>query len=186
MEMKDTALVIVDMLYDFIDGSMACEGADAAVSETLAFIRSHPELPLLFVRDHHPARHCSFVEQGGPWPPHCVQGTRGAEIHEDLAPYASDEGLVFYKGEDPALEQYSGFEGKNEVGQTLGEVLRLLEIEKVLVCGIATEFCVYNTAKDILQDGFQVSVLSNCLAWVDREGHFKALEQMKQEGIRVI
>ena len=183
--MKNTALVVVDMLYDFIDGTMACEGADDAVARSLEFIKAHPELPLLFVRDHHPANHCSFAEQGGPWPPHCVQDTHGAEIHKDLAPYASDEGLVFYKGEDPMKEQYSGFEGLNEAGQSMAEVLRLMEIDKVLVCGLATEYCVRNTAEDLLKDGFKVTVLKDCLAWVEHEGHLKAIEEMKEEGIRL-
>lgn len=183
--MKDTALVIVDMLYDFIDGTMACEGADDAVRHTLDFIGTHKDLPLIFVRDHHPENHCSFAAQGGPWPPHCVQGTRGADIHADLAPLADDEGLVFFKGEDPWKEQYSGFEGLNEAGQSMAEVLRLMEIEKVIVCGIATEYCVRNTAEDLMKDGFKVTVLQDCLAWVNREGHVKALEEMKKEGIRL-
>lgn len=184
--MKDTALVVVDMLYDFIDGTLACQGADKAVANTLAFIKAHPELPRIFVRDHHPANHSSFAAQGGPWPPHCVQGTRGAQIHVDLEPYADDEGLVFFKGENPAQEQYSGYEGLNEAGQSMGEVLRLMEVEKVLICGIATEYCVRNTAEDLLKDGFKVSVLKDCLAWVDAQGHVKALEEMKKEGIRLL
>ncbi|MBO4634283.1 MAG: isochorismatase family protein [Bacteroidales bacterium] len=183
--MKDTALIVVDMLYDFIDGSLACQGADDAVARTLDFIKAHPELPRLFVLDHHPANHSSFKEYGGIWPPHCVQGTRGAQIHEDLAPYADDEGLQFFKGEDPAVEQYSGFDGRNEAGQSLAEVLRLMEIEKVLVCGIATEYCVRNTAEDLLKDGFKVTVLQDCLAWVDADGHVAALKAMAQEGIRI-
>jgi nicotinamidase-related amidase len=183
--MKNTVLVVVDMLYDFIDGSLACQGADEAVANTLAFIKKHPELPLVFIRDHHPANHSSFKEFGGIWPPHCVQGTHGAAIHEDLAPYATDEGLVFYKGEDVAVEQYSGFEGKNEAGQGMGDVLRLMETEQVLVCGIATEYCVRNTAEDLLKDGFPVTVLKDCLAWVDADGHRKALAEMEKEGIKL-
>ncbi|MBQ9192804.1 MAG: isochorismatase family protein [Bacteroidales bacterium] len=119
--MKDSALVVVDMLYDFIDGSMACQGADGAVAGTLKAIDRltagtdtdesgvHSTYPILFVRDHHPADHCSFTEQGGPWPPHCVQGTHGADVHEALLPYVKED-LTFFKGEDPAKEQYSGFE----------------------------------------------------------------------------
>ncbi len=183
--MKNTAIIVVDMLYDFIDGSMACQGADAAVANSLAFIKAHRELPLVFVRDHHPANHSSFKEFGGIWAPHCVQGTRGAQIHEDLAPFADDEGLVFFKGEDPASEQYSGFEGKNEAGQGMGEVLHLMEIDHVLVCGIATEYCVRNTAEDLLKDGFQVTVLKDCIAWVDAEGHRQALAEMEKEGIKL-
>ena len=194
---KDSALVVVDMLYDFIDGSMACLEADKAVRNTLSVIDSltsaSPEgeeyigsiYPILFVRDHHPADHCSFAAQGGPWPPHCVQGTRGADIHEDLAPYASED-LSFFKGEDKSLEQYSGFEGKNAAGQSLSEVLELLEIHKVIVCGIATEYCVRNTAEDLMKAGFEVSVLKDCLAYVDARGHEEALEAMQEEGITLI
>ena len=79
--MKNTALIVVDMLYDFIDGSLACQEADKAVENTVRFIENEHPSPILFVRDHHPAGHCSFTAQGGPWPPHCVQGTHGADIH---------------------------------------------------------------------------------------------------------
>ena len=195
--MKDSALVVVDMLYDFIDGSMACQGADGAIAGTLKAIEKltagmdtdetgvHSTYPVLFVRDHHPAGHCSFTEQGGPWPPHCVQGTRGADVHEALAPYVKED-LTFFKGEDPAREQYSGFEGVNPAGQSLGEVLHLLDIQHVLVCGIATEYCVRNTAEDLLKDGFDVSVLKDTLAWVDATGHAEALQAMEQEGIHIL
>ena len=197
MVMKDSALVVVDMIYDFIDGSLACQGADTAIENTLKYIDKETSgidpddtgvrsiYPILFVRDHHPEKHCSFAEQGGPWPPHCVQGTRGAEIHEALKPYASED-LTFFKGEDPAKEQYSGFEGKNPAGQSLQEVLELLDIKNVVVCGIATEYCVRNTAEDLLKAGFKVYVLKDCLAYVDAKGHVEALDAMAAEGIKLI
>ena len=128
--MKDVALVVVDMLYDFIDGSMACANAENAVRETVKYIEEKGSaaqdgddvitaaFPTLFVCDHHPADHCSFKEQGGPWPSHCVQNTRGAEIHDDLKPYV-EEALTFYKGYRKDTEQYSGFEGINDAGQSL-------------------------------------------------------------------
>ena len=196
-KLKDSALVVVDMLYDFIDGSMACQGAEGAIEGTLKAIDRLTAgtdadetgvvstYPILFIRDHHPANHCSFAAQGGPWPPHCVQGTRGAEIHKDLLPFAEEE-LCFNKGEDPSREQYSGFEGKNEAGQSLGEVLGLMEIDNVVVCGIATEFCVRNTAEDLLKAGFKVTVLKDCIAYVEAQGHKEALEAMKAEGIRLV
>ncbi|MBR6883711.1 MAG: isochorismatase family protein [Bacteroidales bacterium] len=195
--MKDSALVVVDMLYDFIDGTMACQGAEGAIEGTLKAIEKltagteadesgiHSTYPILFVRDHHPSRHCSFAEQGGPWPPHCVQGTHGAEVYETLQPYVKED-LTFFKGEDPAREQYSGFEGLNPAGQSLGEVLRLLDIQHVLVCGIATEYCVRNTAEDLLKDGFNVCVLKDALAWVDAAGHAETLDAMEKEGIRLL
>jgi len=195
--MKDSALVVVDMLYDFIDGSMACQGADGAIAKSLEFIEKETAAtdpddsgvrsiyPILFVRDHHPAGHCSFKEQGGPWPVHCVQGTHGADVHEALLPYVSED-LSFFKGEDINLEQYSGYEGKNNAGQSLREVLELLEIKNVVVCGIATEYCVRNTAEDLLKAGFKVYVLKEGLAYVDAQGHVEALEAMEKEGIKLI
>ena len=194
--MTDSALVVVDMLYDFIDGSLACQNAEEAVKATLKFIdkNTHGQggeeheildtFPILFIRDHHPADHSSFKEFGGIWPAHCVAGTHGGEIHKELLPYANEE-LTFDKGCDKATEQYSGFEGLNNAEQSLGEVLELLDISDVYVCGIATEYCVRNTCKDLFKAGFKVHLLKDCLAYVDLEGHQKALQEMAAEGISI-
>lgn len=194
--MKNSALVVVDMLYDFIDGSLACHNSDSAVAQTLKYIDSQTKgqggeeheildtFPILFIRDHHPADHSSFKEQGGIWPSHCVAGTHGGEIHHDLQPYVNEE-LTFDKGCDRTTEQYSGYEGVNNAGQSLGEVLELLDATDVYVCGIATEYCVRNTCEDLLKAGFKVHLLKDCLAYVDHEGHVKALEEMKAEGIEI-
>ena len=194
--MKNNALVVVDMLYDFIDGSLACQNAENAVKETLKYIDTQTKgqggeeheildtFPILFIRDHHPADHSSFVEFGGTWPSHCVAGTRGGEIHADLLPYACEE-LTFDKGCDKAVEQYSGFEGVNSAGQTLGEILELLDTTDVYVCGIATEYCVRNTCEDLLKAGFKVHILKDCLAYVELEGHLKSLKEMAEEGIGI-
>lgn len=194
--MKNSALVVVDMLYDFIDGSLACQNAENAVAQTLNYIDGQTKgqggeeheildtFPILFIRDHHPADHSSFKTEGGIWPAHCVAGTRGGEIHEDLKPYACEE-LTFDKGCDKGVEQYSGFEGKNNAEQSLGEILELLDTTDVYVCGIATEYCVRNTCEDLLKAGFKVHLLKGCIAYVDYEGHLKALEEMAQEGISI-
>ncbi len=196
MNMQNKALVVVDMLYDFIDGSLACQNADNAIVNTLKFIDIHTKgqggedyeildtFPILFIRDHHPADHSSFKEQGGIWPSHCVAGTHGGEIHEALKPYASEE-LTFDKGCNKAIEQYSGFEGVNSAEQSLGEILELLDTTDVYVCGIATEYCVRNTAEDLQKAGFKVHLLSDCLAYVDENGHRQALEEMALNGICV-
>ena len=194
--MKNSALVVVDMLYDFIDGSLACQNAESAVKETLKFIDSQTKghggedyeildtFPILFVCDHHPEDHSSFKEQGGTWPAHCVAGTHGGSIHNDLAPYACEE-LTFNKGCDKETEQYSGFEGMNNADQSLGEILELMDTTDVYVCGIATEYCVRNTAEDLAKAGFNVHLLKDCLAYVAHEGHVKALEDMASEGISI-
>ena len=194
--MHNSALVVVDMLYDFIDGSLACKNADNAVRNTLAYIDTQTKgqggeaheildtFPILFIRDHHPADHSSFQEQGGIWPAHCVAGTRGGEIHQDLAPYASEE-LTFDKGCDRNIEQYSGFEAVNNADQPLSEVLELLDTTDVYVCGIATEYCVRNTCEDLLKAGFRVHLLKDCIAYVDIDGHKKAIEEMAAKGISI-
>ena len=194
--MTNNALVVVDMLYDFIDGSLACQNAENAVAGTLKFIDSQTKgqggeeheildtFPILFVRDHHPADHSSFTSEGGTWPAHCVAGTRGGEIHDDLKPYAAEE-LTFDKGCSKAEEQYSGFEGMNNAEQTLGEILELLDTTDVYVCGIATEYCVRNTCEDLLKAGYRVHLLKDCIAYVDHEAHLKALEEMSAEGIGI-
>ena len=192
----NNALVVVDMLYDFIDGSLTCTEAEKAIAGTLKYIDSQTHgqggeeheildtFPILFVCVCHPSDHSSFKEQGGIWPAHCVKGTRGGEIHDDLKPYAVEE-LTFLKGCDKTVEQYSGFEGVNNAGQSLEEILDLLDTTDVHVCGIATEFCVRNTCEDLLKAGFRVHLHKDCLAYVDHEGHLAAIEEMKAEGITV-
>ena len=194
--MHNSALVVVDMLYDFIDGSLACLNAENAVKATLAAIDSKTKgqggedheildtFPILFIRDPHPADHSSFKDQGGIWPSHCVAGTRGSEIHQSLAPYASEE-LTFDKGCDRDTEQYSGFEAVNNAGQPLAEVLELLDTTDVYVCGIATEYCVRNTCEDLQKAGFKVHLLKDCIAYVDLQGHQKALAEMAAKGISI-
>ena len=194
---KDSATVVVDMLYDFIDGSLACIGGEEAVEETRKFLEKNLEgegdaaveildtKPVLFIRDHHPADHSSFKDFGGIWPAHCVAGTRGGEIHEKLLPFVNED-LTFDKGCDRAVEQYSGFDGRNAAGQPLGEVLSLMDIKTVYVCGIATEYCVRSPCEDLLKAGFKVQLLKDCLAYVNEEGHRKALEEMAAEGIELV
>ena len=194
---NNSAIVVVDMLYDFIDGSLACQNAEEAVNQALGLICSKTDgqegngeteildtYPVLFIRDHHPADHCSFKENGGIWPVHCVAGQRGGQIHEKLQPYVREE-LTFDKGCDKSCEQYSGFEGRNSAGQSLAEVLELMDVKNVYVCGIATEYCVRNTCEDLLKAGFKVRLAVEALAYVDAEGHRKALEEMKAEGIEL-
>lgn len=194
--MTNPALVVVDMLYDFIDGSLACQNAENAVKAACRFIESRTgkgsgdeseildTFPVLFVRDRHPSDHSSFKENGGIWPAHCVTGTRGGKIHADLCGYANEE-LIFDKGCDKEVEQYSGFDGRNSAGQSLGEILGLLDAEDVYVCGIATEYCVRNTCEDLVKAGFRVHLLQDCLAYVDRQGHEDAMKEMASEGISI-
>lgn len=192
--MQNAALVVVDMQYDFIDGSLACQNVDKAITQTLNFIDKHTKgqggeeheildtFPILFTRDYHPADHSSFTGQGGTWPPHCVAGTHGAQIHEALSAYVCEE-LTFDKGCNKSAEQYSGFDAQNNAEQTLGEILEMLDTTDVYVCGIATEYCVRNTCEDLKKAGYKVHLLSDCLAYVAENGHRQALQDMSNNGI---
>ena len=176
---------------------MACANAKEAVNRAAEFIDSMTagekagdgeifgQFPILFICDHHPADHCSFVQQGGQWPSHCIVDTRGSAIHDMLTPYVSEE-LTFYKGCEPDNEQYSGHEGRNKAGQSVSEVLDLLDIGTVYVCGIATEYCVRATAEDLAADGKKVIIIGNALGYVGQEGHLKALEEMREKGMQII
>lgn len=201
--------VVVDMLYDFIDGSLACIGGEQAVASSVKWINEHPEQKVLYVCDNHPVNHCSFKEFGGIWPVHCVLGSRGAAIHQsfydnvsilDNKPASED---IFYKGRDASREEYSGFAGNNECVKRNGvlEYKSLYEAivehesscgnlglarPQVVISGIATEFCVKSTAFDLLEAGCKVSVLKDALAYVDAEGHARALKEMAEQGITII
>jgi nicotinamidase-related amidase len=175
------ALLIIDFQNDFTPGgALAVEEGDriaGRVNELAADARF--EL-VVATRDWHPADHGSFAEQGGPWPPHCVQGTEGAELHPALDRAAVD--VVIDKGTDPGTEGYSGFEGT-----TLGELLRQRGIDRVTVVGLATDYCVKNTALDALRQGLGVTVDGEGVRGVEvNEGDSeRALDELRAAGATV-
>jgi len=181
--------VVVDFIHAFVDGSMALKNAQNAVDAAADYINTHPEQVVLYVADSHPKGHCSFEENGGPWPEHAVKGTQDAAIvptfyntvkktvNTPLAAYN-----VFQKGEEQAEEQYSGYEAKNAAYGMLKENLT----HKVVISGGATEYCVKNTVEQLLAGGHEVSLLKNALSWVDENDHREALAEMEAMGAKVI
>lgn len=186
------AHIVVDMLYDFIDGTLACTNAHEAVKESIKFINDNSSHTVLYICDSHPNNHCSFSENGGIWPPHCVAGTRGSQVHENYNNYIpkaeSRPSLqnTLKKGENPNGEQYSGFEAITSKGITLSDFLQQQSINKVFISGIATEFCINETVKDLMNAGFNVTVIAKALAYVDYNNHIKTLENFKKLGIKII
>jgi nicotinamidase-related amidase len=175
------ALVIVDFQNDFTPGgALAVPDGDQIAGRVDQLARSGAFDLVVATRDWHPAGHGSFAEQGGPWPPHCVQGTPGAELHQALDRTLVD--AVVDKGQDPATEGYSGFEATN-----LAELLRERDVEHVTVVGLATDYCVRNTVLDALREGFGVTVDSTAARPVDvRPGDGeRALEEMRAAGASV-
>jgi nicotinamidase/pyrazinamidase len=155
------ALLIVDFQNDFTPGgALGVDGGDeiaARLNELAADARF--EL-VVATRDWHPPDHGSFREQGGIWPVHCVQGTPGAELHPDLDRTLVN--VVVDKGQDVAADGYSGFEAT-----LLEELLRAQGVDHVTIGGIATDYCVKNTALDALRLGFGVTVDSAAVRGVE-------------------
>jgi nicotinamidase/pyrazinamidase len=131
-------------------------------------------------RDWHPADHGSFEEQGGPWPAHCVQDSEGAQLHPSLEQGRVD--VVIDKGTDRETEGYSGFEGT-----TLGELLRERGIDEVTVVGLATDYCVKNTALDALRHDLEVTVDREAVRGVDVQpgDSERALDELREAGATV-
>ncbi len=160
---KHDALIVVDVQNDFLPGgALAVNEGDAVVPVINECIRhfTAKELPIFATGDWHPADHCSFVENGGQWPKHCVADSPGAQFAENLE-LPNDVSIV-HKGTDIDKEAYSGFQGTD-----LAEQLHAHGVKRVFVGGLATDYCVLNTVNDALAIGFDVVLLAHAIRAVD-------------------
>jgi len=188
-----TALVVVDVQNDFVDpaGSLSVAGGEAIVPRVNAAIAQAVEADALLIatQDWHPDVTPHFAKDGGIWPVHCVGGTWGAELHPalDLPPSA----LRVRKGTN-GEDGYSGFTVRDaHTGDETPTELeaRLLErgIERLVVCGLATDYCVRATALDGVRLGFEVELLGDAVAAVNlnpADGE-QALVEMADAGVRI-
>jgi nicotinamidase/pyrazinamidase len=196
------ALLLIDLQYDF------CPGGALAVAhgdETIPVAnRLMPKFStIIATQDWHPPEHGSFAvnhpgakpydlgELGGlpqvMWPAHCVQGTRGAELHDALDRNLITE--VFRKGTDPAIDSYSGFFDNGHRKSTgLGDWLKARDITDVVVLGLATDYCVKFTTLDARQLGFNVTVVADGCRGVNinPDDSAKALEEMRAAGASIV
>jgi nicotinamidase/pyrazinamidase len=174
------ALLVVDVQNDFLPGgSLGVADGDAVIPVLNSYIEHFfgSNLPIVFTRDWHPRNHCSFSAQGGPWPVHCVANTSGAEFASGLAHPAGV--IVVDKAESPKKDAYSGFE------QTaLAQELRERGVRRVYIGGLTTDYCVLNTVRDALSNGFQVFLLEDAIRAVniEPEDGRKAVAQMLELG----
>jgi nicotinamidase/pyrazinamidase len=175
------ALLIIDFQNDFTPGgALAVPDGDAIAPRVSELAESGDFDLVVATRDWHPPNHNSFQEHGGPWPPHCVQGTPGAELHPSVPRDAVE--VVVDKGYEPGLEGYSGFEETN-----LATVLREHEIDEVTVVGLATDYCVKHTAADALARGFRVTIDRDGIRGIDVEpgDSERALQELQTAGATV-
>jgi nicotinamidase/pyrazinamidase len=182
MPVVPDALIIVDYQNDFArpDGALSVPAGEEVADHINALARSGDYELVLATRDWHPPDHGSFTEQGGIWPVHCVQGTPGAELHPALDPEPLD--AIVDKGQDPGTEGYSAFDATS-----LAETLRARGVDAVTVVGLATDYCVKNTALDALHEGFAVRVDRAGIRGVDVEpgDSERALEELAAAGATV-
>lgn len=172
------ALLIVDAQCDFMPGgALGVQSGDEIIPvlNSLAGKMAAAGLPVIASRDWHPPDHCSFIEQGGPWPQHCVAGTPGAEIDPRMQLPADTR--VVDKAVDEDKEAYSALDDTG-----LDEWLRQRGVHRLIVGGLATDYCVLNTARDALEAGYDVVILEDAVRAVDAETGRHALDELRESG----
>ena len=186
-----SALVVVDLQNDFADpaGGLSVTNGEAIVPTVNAHVREASEEGALVVatQDWHPESTPHFAKDGGIWPVHCVAGTWGAELHPSFElPADAPRVRKGSNGEDG----YSGFtmrdpESGEETPTELEGLLRDRGVERVVVCGLATDYCVKATAIDAVRLGFETVVLGEAIAAVnlDPADGDRALDEMREAGI---
>ncbi len=180
---KHTALVVVDIQNDFCPGgALPVAEGDKVVPILNKYIEKfrNAGAPIIFTRDWHPPDHSSFKAQGGPWPPHCVQNSEGARFHSNLL--IPQEGEIVSKA-DKRDEAYSFFKGTD-----LATKLQGRGIKRLLVGGLATDYCVKETVLDGLKYGFEVFHLDDASRGVNvnPDDSERALQEMVTKGAKRI
>ena len=180
---KHTALVVVDVQKDFCPGgALAVREGDKVVPVLNKYIEKFRKAgaPIIFTRDWHPLDHSSFKAQGGPWPPHCIQNSDGAKFHPNLS--IPLEGEIVSKA-DKKDEAYSFFQGTD-----LAAKLQQRGIKRLLVGGLATDYCVKETVLDGLKHGFEVYHLDDASRGVEVNpgDSERALKEMMAKGAKRI
>ena len=198
IQLPNRLLVIVDPQVDFTTGSLATKNGPAAMDYLAKALDQGAWKNygwIIVTQDAHPQNHCSFVEQGGVFPPHCVQGTEGMNVYKDLQKVL--DGLMgngsniqvhfMEKGDLADKEEFSIFQNAHS-GEKLRRTIEEFEhFEGIDICGIATDYCVYETTKDLIAfyPAKKVRIVTNCLAAVD-DNDTKLADLMKENGIEGI
>ncbi len=174
------ALLIVDVQNDFCPGgALPVPEGDLVVPVLNRWIAQAEArgIPVFASRDWHPNNHISFKGRGGPWPPHCVQGTPGAAFHPDLK--LPRDVRIVSKAKHPDKDSYSAFGGTD-----LADRLRRANVKNVWIGGLAQDYCVRATALDALQHGFKTHLITDATRAVNvrPDDGQNALEEIRQAG----
>ncbi len=180
---EETALLVVDVQNDFCaGGALAVPHADDVIPALNRHIEKAESqgLPVYATRDWHPTDTAHFAGRGGPWPPHCVQHTAGAEFHPSL--HLPPHAIIITKGADPSSHGYSAFDGYTNEGVPLLSDLRARGIQRLLVGGLATDYCIRHSVLGALRTGFRVTLLTDAIAGVDEAASARAVAEMREGG----
>jgi len=159
------ALLITDIQNDFLpDGALPVNGGDEIIPIMNEYARRfHNAGAYVFAsKDWHPPNHCSFKKQGGPWPSHCVQDTKGAKFSPLLK--LPDDVVIVFKATDPLHESYSVFDGTNFAAE-----LKERDVATLFIGGLATDYCIVNTVLDARKLGYRTVVLMDAVRGIDVE-----------------
>ena len=177
------ALILVDIQNDFCPGgSLAVREGDEIVP-IVNELQTHFDL-FVATKDWHPVGHSSFETL---WPPHCVQGTQGAEFVPALD--TSRITRTFLKGTDKEVDSYSGFfDNEHRRATGLGDYLKAQGVEDVVIVGLATDYCVKYTALDALALGFNTTVVRDACRGVEVNAGDteRALAEMREAGVQIV
>jgi nicotinamidase/pyrazinamidase len=175
------ALIVVDVQRDFCSGgSLPVPGGDEVIPVINRIIPFFGRW--IYTRDWHPPDHVSFSDRpeycDGSWPAHCVQGTPGATWCASLD--MPMNAILVSKGDDPEHEAYSGFQVDR---LDLAQFLQLRKVERVFITGLATEYCVRQTALDACSADFTVYLVEDAVRGISPEASARALEEMEAAGV---
>lgn len=176
-----TALVLVDVQNDFCPGgALPVADGDAVLAPLNQAITEALEAGAMVIasRDWHPVAHCSFQDEGGPWPAHCVQDTPGAAFHPALA--LPDGAIRISKGTAFDRDAYSAFDGTG-----LGCFLDARGIRRVVIGGLAQDVCVRATAIDASRAGFETVVLGSGTRAVDPAAADRVFAELRGAGVQI-
>ena len=184
---RRVALLVVDVQNDFFTGgALPVPNVERIVSNLNRYLRDALQsgVEVYASRDWHPPKSSHFTASGGRWPTHCVKDTDGARFHSSIE--LPETAIVITKGEDPASDGYSAFDGRTPKGASLLADLQAKGIEELFVCGVATEHCVKASVLDALSAGFRVGVLEDAIAGIEFRTSQDAMTEMRGKGAQLI
>lgn len=193
-------LVLVDVQNDFMpDGQLPVPHANEIIA-VINKIQSHFDL-IVATQDWHPSNHKSFasnhankvpfetIDLNGTtqilWPDHCIQGSKGAEIHPDLK--MNKISAIFRKGMDPEVDSYSGFfDNKRKISTGLSGYLKEKKVTEVHFCGLASDICVFYTMQDSITEGFSTILIEDASQPLDVNNFSTKKNELTQLGVHII